>query len=137
MAETISGNQEHTSADELAERARDIVARGFGEMVAQMVNRIEALRPDRRSSTDVMEIARAAQEGRVEALIVNLDETIYGRLDVGIGAVVPGDQEDAATYDILDELAGLTIRMGGQILGAHADQLPADLKAGAVFRYAV
>jgi hypothetical protein len=134
--ELITGNQEHTSADDLAERARAIVAAGQGAAIAAHLDEVNNRRSGNRGSMDVGEIARAAQEGRVERLLVNLDTPVYGTLEAGVGSFVPGAPDSAQTYDVLDELAGLTIRNGGEVLGAHRDALPEGVMAAATFRYA-
>lgn len=134
--ETISGNQEHTPDIQIAERARAIAEQDYRRKVDASLERVNALRNDNRGSTDLSEIARAAEEGRVETLVVTLDESIYGRLEDGIGSFVPGAEASPTTYDVLDEIVGRTIRTGGAVLAAHADALPEGLKAAAVFRYA-
>lgn len=135
-AETISGNQEHTHDQELAERARAIVAAHEKERIGAVIARAEAMRNENRGSFDISEIARAAEEGRVEALVVCLDEAVYGTLEAGVGSFVPGAESSVATYDVLDELVGRTLRTGGTVLPAPREQLPEGLKAAAVFRYA-
>lgn len=134
--EAISGNPEHRRRDEFAAEVRAIASRRFQGEVRSRLDRVEALRNDRRSSTDVMEIARAAQEGRVESLIVDVERELYGTLSGGIGSVAPDGEASASTYDVLDELVGLTLRQGGEIIGAEEDKFPEGVKVAAIFRYA-
>lgn len=136
MADHIAGNQSRTGDEEIAARARAIVETRFTATLVEALDRVEALRHESRGSSDLSEIARAAQEGRVDTLVVNLDETVYGRLEDGVGSFVPGEEANVATYDILDELVGRTVSTGGRVLAAHADALPEGLQAAAVFRYA-
>lgn len=132
---TIGGNQEETNPDDLAARARALVAeRGQGR-AADIISRIAARRSEGLSSTDLAEIARAADEGRIDTLLVNLDETVYGSFRGGVGRIVPGEQAAPSTYDILDDLAGHALRQGGRVFGAHANRLPEGFKAGAIFRW--
>jgi hypothetical protein len=134
--EMITGNQEHTPHEELAERVRAIVEKGFHAVIERHIDDVNNRQSANRGSTDISEIARAAQEGRVERLLVNLDEPVYGTLEAGVGSFVPGTPDSPKTYDVLDELAGLTLRNGGEILCAHRDHLPEGVKAAATFRYA-
>jgi hypothetical protein len=136
-SELITGNQEHTDPRELAERVLSIVAKDFDAAIARHMDDVRNRQSGNRGSMDVSEIARAAQEGRVERLLVTLDETVYGRIEAGVGSFVPGAADTPDTYDVLDELAGLTIRNGGEVLAAHRDALPEGIKAAATFRYAV
>lgn len=136
MQEAISGNQSRTGEVELAERARTIVESRFDDTVREALDRVEALRNENRGSSDISEIARAAEEGRVDTLVVSLDEAVYGRLEDGIGSFVPGEEASVSTYDVLDELVGRTVRTGGRVLATPGDHLPEGTKAAAIFRYA-
>jgi len=77
-----------------------------------------------------------AQEGRVESLVVAVDREIYGTLTDGTGSIVPREKADAATYDVLDEVVGLTLRQGGEVIGAKENELPEGFQIAAIFRYA-
>jgi hypothetical protein len=134
--EIIAGNQEHRRADEFAAEVRAIVARRFENTIGNRLDRVEALRNDRRSSTDVTEIALAAQQGRVESLVVAVDREIYGTLADGVQSATPRATADAATYDVLDEVVGLTLRQGGEVIGAKEKELPEGFQIAAIFRYA-
>jgi hypothetical protein len=134
--ETISGNQEHRRRDEFAAQARSIVARRFDAEIRTRLNRVETLRGDRRSSTDIGEITRAAREGRIESLVVDVERELYGRLDGELQAALPEAAASATTYDVLDELVGLTIRSGGEVIGLRKHELPDGVNVAAIFRYA-
>jgi hypothetical protein len=134
--ELVTGNQEHTPQDELADRARKIVEGDLAAAIRRHMEEVEARRSANRGSTDLAEIARAAEEGRVDRLLVSLDEPVYGTLEAGLGSFRPGAPDSPTTYDVLDELAGLTIRNGGEILAAHREALPEGVRAAATFRYA-
>jgi len=134
--EAISGNQEHRRTDEFAAEVRAIVSRRFESTISNRLDRVESLHSDRRSSTDVTEITLAAQEGRVESLVVAVDREIYGTLTDGTESIAPREKADAATYDILDEVVGLTLRQGGEVIGAKEKELPEGFQIAAIFRYA-
>jgi hypothetical protein len=88
------------------------------------------------SSTDLDEIARAAREGRVSSIIVDVENEIYGRVARGDGAVKTAARPAASTYDVLDEPVGLTLRQGGEVIGVSRDMLPDGVQVAATFRYA-
>jgi hypothetical protein len=48
---------------------------------------------------------------------------------------VPREKADAATYDVLDEVVGLTLRQGGEVIGAKENELPDGFQIAAIFRY--
>ena len=57
-------------------------------------------------------------------LVVAVDREIYGTLTDGTGSIVPREKAGAATYDVLDEVVGLTLRQGGEVIGAKGKELP-------------
>ena len=115
---------------------RAIVSRRFESTISNRLDRVKSLRSDRRSSTDVTEITLAAQEGWVESLVVAVDREIYGTLTDGTECIAPREKADAATYDILDKVVGLTLRQGGEVIGAKEKELPEGFQIAAIFRYA-
>jgi hypothetical protein len=50
--------------------------------------------------------------------------------------MAPRAEADAATYDVLDEVVGLTQRQGGEVIGAKENELPEGFQIAASFRYA-
>ena len=120
--------------DEFAAEVRAIVSRRFEGAINNRLDRVEALRNDRRSSTDVTEIALAAEEGRSSRWSSRLI-VIYGTLTDGIESIAPRAEADAATY-VLDEVVGLTLRQGGEVIGAKENELPEGFQIAAIVRYA-
>ncbi len=82
------------------------------------------------------EIALAAEEGRIESLVVDVDREVYGTLIDGFQSVTPHAGAGAATYDVLDEVVGLSLRQGGEVIGAREKELPEGFQIAAIFRYA-
>ena len=80
------------------------------------------------------EILMAANEGRVEAVVVAADQTLWGRYEPGRtveahGHEVPGDE------DLLNQAAVTTLRNGGRAFSAPAVRLPRNAAAVANFHY--
>lgn len=134
--EAIGGNQEHSPRDTLAAAVRAIVARRFDTEVRELLDRVEALRPAGLSSTDMNEIARAARQGRVDTILVDIAQDHQGRLDGAEAPVPPPVPASAETYDVLDELVGLTLRQSGSVIPVGPATLPRGVAAAAIFRYA-
>jgi hypothetical protein len=87
------------------------------------------------TSTDVAKIAKAAVCGRVGTLLVDIASARPGTIDPKHGTVTLAEQPSADTYDILDELAGFTIRTGGDVLPVSRTMLPTNSPVSAIFRF--
>ena len=88
---------------------------------------------EERASTDIAEIARAATQGAVDTLLVDIDEKVPGFVDDG-GAVTFAD-DDAVSYGVVDEIAKRVLLTGGRVLAVRAPDLPSDSPVAAILRY--
>jgi hypothetical protein len=133
IEEPILGNQDNRPRKEIADQARAVLRRWYEALVTSWLQRVEETRGRGQGSTDANVIARAAEEGRIEALVVDIEAEFPGRIIDG--AIVGESAPSAVTYDVLDELAGRTFRQGGEVLGVKSGRLPNGAKVAAVFRY--
>ncbi|QIG48048.1 hypothetical protein G5V57_10125 [Nordella sp. HKS 07] len=134
--ETIKGNPDRMSAGELAEFARPILQRLHAGRI-QALNEQYRLREDQgRAGADLAQVARAAANGAVDTLLVEIDSVVDGTIDETTGAIDVAKGASADTYDIIDEIAGLTLRAGGRVLGLRQADLPvATSPVAALYRY--
>ncbi len=137
IGEAIVGNQDNRPTKAIAEEARAILRRWYDDLVTSWLARVDDLQGEGLATTDLSQIARATEDGRIETLVVDVETHIPGRITNGV--IVEEAKVGAATasYDILDELAGRTFRQGGRVLGVSSGRIPRGAKAAAVFRYAL
>ncbi|MFN6952038.1 MAG: hypothetical protein ACK4NE_05550 [Albidovulum sp.] len=73
----------------------------------------------------------------VETLLVDIDDTIPGRIDEETGAVTFDAAESASSYGVVDEIARRVLASGGQVLGLRREEIPQGTTLAAILRYAV
>lgn len=132
---TITGNPEQKSARELADAARDIAVKHAKKVVRDRLKLVEERAAKDLASTDVEQIAHAAVRGQVGTLLVDVAASRAGTIDPENGLITVAHASSAKTYDILDELVGLTIRSGGEVLPIKSSALPNGSPVAAIFRY--
>lgn len=132
---SIKGNPEALSEDELAQQARSLVARRARKHASDQLKLINEGRSKDLASTDLAQIANAAAAGRVGTLLVDVDASLPGSINAKTGKLSIAKRPSAKSYDVLDELVGMTIRMGGDVLPASAKMLGGEHKAAALFRF--
>lgn len=54
----------------------------------------------------------------------------------GFQVGAPLAEATAKTYDVLEELVGLTVRQGGEVIGPREKEMPEGIMVAAIFRYA-
>jgi hypothetical protein len=131
----IAGNPEQMTERDLAEKARELAYKHARKVVGERLKQVKAGADKDLASTDVAIIARAAVRGQVGTLLVDVSASRPGTIDPITGRIKPADAPGADTYDILDELVGLTLRAGGEVLPFKSAALPNASPVGAIFRY--
>jgi hypothetical protein len=135
-AETLAGNPEERSSQELSEASRPLLDRIYAAELEELRQRFEGFGWRGRSATELSDIARAATFGAVETLFADIDAVLPGSLDAETGAIAPG-ADNAHDYGIVDEIARRTIAADGRVLAVRASEIPGDGPAAAILRYLV
>jgi hypothetical protein len=140
LEEAITGNPDDMRADELRERAWNIVEPHFRAELEEIYADFARFKATDQASDDLDEIVRAAAWGRVMSLVVARGAPeIWGRFLSDEGKVIRRDGGPALPDDVLlvDYAATQTLLNGGAVYAVEAGELPTDAPALALFRYAV
>ncbi|KND19431.1 hypothetical protein ADZ37_10675 [Pannonibacter phragmitetus] len=124
-------------AHELGSQARAIM----DELNAAAIAGFGALFSERgaenRAVSDVGRAARAATFGAVDTLLVDMDSVVPGLVDETTGAISLEKTDSAASYDVIDEIAGRVLANGGRVLAARREDIPEGGELAAILRYAI
>lgn len=123
------------SADQLRQRAWTAVEPEFRARLKKRTDTFAAAHAKGLGADDLAKVAHAAAESRVETIFIEADRRIPGRLDQETGAVTLDRLEDPQVDDLLDDLAELVLRRGGQVLVVPASEMPASDGVAATFRF--
>jgi hypothetical protein len=135
-AASIPGNPESASDAELGAHARAVL----DELYAGDLQRLRELyalrRSQRRASSDIADVARAATYGLVDTVLVDIDAVVPGFVDEETGAVTFDTTGDAVNYGVVDEIARRVWLSGGRMLAVRRDDIPGESTVAAILRYA-
>ena len=81
------------------------------------------------------DVARAAFAGRIGVLLVEADRLIPGRFDPATGEIRPARLADPEVDDLIDDLAEVVLRAGGEVVVVPAGRMPTDTGLAATFRH--
>lgn len=135
LGEGITGNPDAFSPDGLRQKAWAVFEPRYHERLAKLIDDYGAGVPRNLASDVIDEVALAALGGRVRTLLVDTDMVVPGRVDKDTGQVTPGSLNDAHTDDVLDDLAELTLRMGGDVVVVPPDRIPTRTGIAAIYRF--
>jgi hypothetical protein len=66
---------------------------------------------------------------------VDIDDKVPGVVDEESGAVVLADDDDAASYGVVDEIARRVLLTGGRVLAVRRDDMPEPTPVAALLRH--
>ena len=135
-AATIEGNPEALTDAQLGERARAVLDGIYRDELTVWRTLFEARANQGRATTDIAQAARAATVGAVDSMLIDIDETLHGRIAED-GAVVFAEQPTATNYDLVDEIATRVITTGGRVIAVRKAELPRAAALAAILRYPV
>lgn len=135
MTDGITGNPDAFTADELREKAWALFEPRYHERLTKLIDDFGAGMPRSLASDVIDDVALAALGGRIRTLLVDVEKVIAGRVDRETGRVHLGSLEDLHTDDVLDDLAELTMRMGGDVVVVPSERMPSESGVAAVYRF--
>ncbi len=134
VATSIQGNPEATTDAELAESARTVLDEVYASELAELGKLWDLRTGQRRTLTDVADVARAATFGAVDTVLVDIDAVVPGTVDEETGAVNFAPTS-AASYGVIDEIARRVWLNSGRVLAVRQDDVPSDQGIAAILRY--
>ena len=136
LAASVAGNPEALSDGELAEGARRLLDDLYAAQLRTTKETYALRASQRRASSDIADVARAATYGLVDTVLVDIDEAVPGYVDDETGAVSFDDTDDAANYGVVDEIARRVWLNGGKVLAVRRADIPGEGSVAAILRYA-
>lgn len=135
LPDAIAGNPDAFSAEELRQKAWEIVEPRYTARLQGYMDEYGAATPRALASDVLSDVAMAALGGRVRTLLVDDDRVVPGRVDRTTAHVTHGESDDPHVDDILDDLAEIVLRMGGDVVMVPRDRMPSITGIGAIYRF--
>lgn len=94
-----------------------------------MVAVFESGRSNELGDDDLANVAASAVAGRVATMLTEADRLMPGRIYPKTGAI---NLDDSTAGDMLDDIAELVLRNGGQVVMVPAEQMPTRTELAAI-----
>jgi hypothetical protein len=137
MEEGIIGSPDRLRPEELQEQAWRIVETYFQQETKRTVEQYQQLADTDKATDNVEEIVAAAFNGRVDKLILSVENQIWGVFNPKDGKVIRSSKGQSKKYNLalLDFTAMNTLQNGGTVCALSQDEMPTASPIAAVFRY--
>ncbi len=119
----------------LRDRAWALVEPYYLARLAGLIEMFGVARSKGLGEADLSQVMRAATAGRVATLLIEADRHIPGRVDATTGAIEFGDLAHPDVDDLLDDLAELVLRKGGQVVIVPSERMPTQSGLAAIYRF--
>lgn len=73
--------------------------------------------------------------GRIDALLLEAERQVPGRLDASSGQITLGELDDPDTDDLLDDLGEHVLANGGEVIMVPAERMPTRTGLAAIYRF--
>jgi hypothetical protein len=136
LDESLILNPHAFHPSELQRRALDLMRPALETSVDDVLRQVEARLGDAAPNVAIRleEILAAAEEGRVDALLVASDEVLWGQFEPGSTLIAHG-RPSGQDEDLLNQVAAVTLRNGGHAYAIPRARIPRASPAAATLRY--
>lgn len=131
----VTGNPDDFTPAELRDRGWQMVAPRLIAREREAAERYRRLAGTGRTSSDLIEIVRAAHEGRVEHLFLARDAEEWGVFDPERDRIELHPDARPGDVDLVDVAAVETLLKRGTVFAVDRENVPSGDRLAAVFRY--
>lgn len=135
MEEGIDIHPDALPGDELRQRAWQVFESRYLARLAALVEEFGTARSKDLGHDELAHVAKAVSAGRVATLLIEADRDVPGRVDAATGDIAFGDVADPRVDDVLEDLATMALKMGGQVVIVPTERMPTDTGIAAIYRY--
>ncbi len=137
LPQTIETSPDRMTPAELAEAARPVLDAQYDSQIKDFHEVFEQRTGQSRTTTDVSDASRAATFGGIDTLLVDFDSVSAGTVDDETGAITFAEQPGAASYGIIDEIAGRALNSGAHVMAVRKADIPGGKELAAILRYPI
>ena len=135
MAEGLSVNPDSLSVNDLRIRSFVVIEPQQQARLAALSDDFKGAKAKTLGSDDLPQVALAAVAGRIATILIEADREIPGRLDRNTGRIDGAELSDPRTDDLLDDVAELVTKRGGEVKVLDVAQMPTSTGVAAFYRY--
>lgn len=137
LSDGLSGSPDRLTDAELAMASRPVLDGYYRAQVKAARQLFDIRSSERRATTDMGEAARAATNGAVEFLMIDVGAGITGTVGETDGSLTLSEVTGYGTYDVVDEISGRAILAGAKFLGVRGADIPGGAPLAVTLRYPI
>lgn len=135
-SENVGGSPDRVGANELHEKAWQVLEPAFQREREEQVSRFKELMSTARVATQLTDVLPAAHSGKVDVLFMRRDGEVYGVFDAESQEIRRDDEKQHGNEALLNQTAIKTFEQGGRVYLMDAEEMPVqEAMVNAIFRF--
>ena len=135
LDEGINLNFEALNKEQLKESFWERLEPLYINKTKELVDRFETSRAQDLGSSDIVQVARATIENRVDTILIEADREIGGKLNKETGEITDGSIEKPNFDDLLDDIGEMVLKNKGTVIVLPKGRMPSDTGVAAIYRF--
>ena len=135
LEESIKMNYDALTVDKLQEAVWKEIEPLYIKKTLEIVKRFETSRSQDYGSDDIVQIAKACAENRIDTVLLEADRIIPGKINRDTGVIEEGELSNPEFGDLLNDIAEIVIKNGGYVIILPKERMPSTTGAAATYRY--
>jgi len=136
LSEGVSIDPGALNIDQLRQKVWAVMEPAHHEKVSKLADEFRNASSKGLGSDQLDETLEAALSGRIRTLLVDADSHVPGRLNMDNRKIIRADNfSDPEVGDVLDDLAELVLKNGGETMVVPREHMPTQNGHAAIYRY--
>lgn len=135
LDEGINLNFEALDKEQLKETFWEILEPLYIKRTKELVDRFETSRAQDLGSSDLVQVAKASVENRIDTILIEADMEIGGHLDKETGDITEGRITKPDFDDLLDDIGEMVLKNNGEVIILPRERMPSDTGVAAIYRF--
>lgn len=135
VKEGVKRSENMIDAKRLGREAWAIFKPKYEARINELINSYNNASTKGLGSDNLEAIAENIIKGNIETILVESEKTVPGRIDRDSGRIIKGEPDHPDYDDVLDDIAQLVQKQGGEVHVLDADKMPTNKGLAAIYRF--
>lgn len=135
VSDGIEISYDSIDLSQLADQAWDLMEPIYRKKELESMDRYQNAKANHAGSDRLIDVARAAFEGRIEILFVEAEKSISGKFNTESSKLEFGNSGNPASGDVIDQLIHEVWKDKGEVMVLPRDRMPSGTGLAAIYRF--
>ncbi|NLY44808.1 MAG: hypothetical protein GX053_02290 [Tissierella sp.] len=135
LEEGIKTNYDALTVNKLKESVWKEIEPIYLKKTEDLVKKFETSRSQDQGSDDIVQVAKACAENRIDTVLLEADRIIPGKINLTTGSIEEGELSNPEFGDLLNNIAEIVIKNKGNVIILPKERMPSARGAAATYRY--